>query len=169
MDSITLYKLMILYMLNKMESEMSNTQISDFFLNKEYTTYFTVQQVLDDMISDNYIRSSIYFNTSQYSLTPLGIDTLKLLDKNLSFAIKNDINEYIKTNKYEFKSTNSVTADYSINSSGDVTAHLRAMDGTTTLVDINIACVSETQAKNFCSKWRDESFNIYTNIIKSLS
>ena len=40
-DSTTLYKLMILYMLSKVNFPLSNTQLSSFMLDKQYTDYFT--------------------------------------------------------------------------------------------------------------------------------
>ena len=45
----TLYKLMILYMLNKVNFPLTNSQLTQFFLDKEYTTYFTLQQVLSEL------------------------------------------------------------------------------------------------------------------------
>ena len=47
----TLYKLMALYMLNKVNFPLTNSQLTQFFLDKEYTTYFTLQQVLSEQIS----------------------------------------------------------------------------------------------------------------------
>ena len=38
-SSFTLYKLIILYMLQNVNFPLSNTQISDFILEKEYTNY----------------------------------------------------------------------------------------------------------------------------------
>ena len=43
-DSTTLYKLMILYMLSKVNFPLSNTQLSSFMLDKQYTDYFTFQE-----------------------------------------------------------------------------------------------------------------------------
>ena len=45
-DPITLYKLMILYMLDHVNFPLTNSQLTDFFLDHEYTTYFTLQQAL---------------------------------------------------------------------------------------------------------------------------
>ena len=45
----TLYKLMILYMLDKVNFPLTNSQLSEFFLDKEYTTYFTLQSVLTEL------------------------------------------------------------------------------------------------------------------------
>ena len=46
-DPITLYKLMILYMLDHVNFQLTNSQLTDFFLDHEYTTYFTLLQALN--------------------------------------------------------------------------------------------------------------------------
>ena len=48
-DPITLYKLMILYMLDHVNFPLTNSQLTDFFLDHEYTTYFTLQQALNEL------------------------------------------------------------------------------------------------------------------------
>lgn len=45
-EPFTIYKLTILYMLSKAGFPLSNTQISNFFLEQEYTDYFRVQEVI---------------------------------------------------------------------------------------------------------------------------
>ena len=48
-SSFTLYKLIILYMLQNVNFPLSNTQISDFILEKEYTNYFHLQEALSEL------------------------------------------------------------------------------------------------------------------------
>ena len=43
-EPLTLYKLMILYLLKSINYPLTNNQLSAFFLDYEYTTYFTLQQ-----------------------------------------------------------------------------------------------------------------------------
>ena len=43
-DTLSLYKLIILKMLEQVEYPLTNSQITEFILDKEYTNYFTVQQ-----------------------------------------------------------------------------------------------------------------------------
>ena len=45
-DPLTLYKLIVLYMLNRVNFPMTNAQVSDYILEKEYTNYLTLQQVI---------------------------------------------------------------------------------------------------------------------------
>ena len=42
-ETFTLYKLIILYMLNKVDFPLTTSQISEFVLDKGYTTYFKLQ------------------------------------------------------------------------------------------------------------------------------
>ncbi|MDE6961360.1 MAG: DUF4364 family protein, partial [Lachnospiraceae bacterium] len=44
-DTLTLYKLIVLKMLSFLDHPLTNSQISEFILEKEYTNYFTLQQV----------------------------------------------------------------------------------------------------------------------------
>ena len=54
-EPFTIYKLTILYMLDKAGFPLSNTQISNFFLEKEYTDYFRVQEVIGDLVNADLI------------------------------------------------------------------------------------------------------------------
>ena len=49
-ETQTLYKLIILYMLDKVDFPLSNAQLSEFILEKEYTDYFTLQQVISELV-----------------------------------------------------------------------------------------------------------------------
>ena len=45
-ETYTLYKLIVLYMLDKVDFPLTTSQISEFILEKEYTTYFKLQETL---------------------------------------------------------------------------------------------------------------------------
>ena len=49
-EAFTLYKLIILYMLDKVDFPLTNSQISEFVLDKGYTDYFKLQQALSERI-----------------------------------------------------------------------------------------------------------------------
>ena len=48
-EAFTLYKLIILYMLDKVDFPLTNSQISEFVLDKGYTDYFKLQQALSEL------------------------------------------------------------------------------------------------------------------------
>ncbi len=55
-EPMTLYKLMNLYMLKQVNFPLTNAQLSSFFLDREYTTYFTLQQALNELLEAGLIR-----------------------------------------------------------------------------------------------------------------
>ena len=50
-EAFKLYKLIILYMLDKVDFPLTNSQISEFILNEGYTTYFKLQQARKQFIT----------------------------------------------------------------------------------------------------------------------
>ena len=51
-EPFTIYKLTILYMLDKAGFPLSNTQISNFFLEKEYTDHFRVPTITGQLTAN---------------------------------------------------------------------------------------------------------------------
>ena len=78
-EPFTIYKLTILYMLNKAGFPLSNTQISNFFLDQEYTDYFRVQEVLGDLVDTELIQARSTHSNTQYSITAAGKETLHIV------------------------------------------------------------------------------------------
>ena len=61
-EPLTLYKLIILYMLNRVNFKLTYSQISSFILEKEYTNYITLQQVISDLQDSALIQCSTLGN-----------------------------------------------------------------------------------------------------------
>lgn len=80
-SSFTLYKLIILYMLQNVNFPLSNTQISDFILEKEYTNYFHLQEALSELQDTKLIEIEKVRNTSYYHMTEEGQQDAFLLRK----------------------------------------------------------------------------------------
>ncbi len=55
-ETFTLYKLIVLYMLQKVDFPLTTAQISEFILDQGYTTYFTLQEALSEMVDSDLIQ-----------------------------------------------------------------------------------------------------------------
>ena len=75
-EGLTLYKLIILYMLRKVNFPLTNTQITSFMLEKNYTDYFHVQEALNDLVEAKLIVVEKIRNSSQCTATVDGEQTL---------------------------------------------------------------------------------------------
>ena len=71
----TVYKLIILYMLRNSSSPITNSEISEFILDREYTNYFHLQQALSELEETELIEKRTISNTSYYYLTEDGKNT----------------------------------------------------------------------------------------------
>ena len=111
-DTLTLYKLILLHILDKVSFPMSNGQLSEFMLDKEYTDYFTVQTALSELVEAHFIHMKTVRNTSLYSITDEGCKTLEFFGKKISSQIQEEIADYLKEHNYELRNELSVPADY---------------------------------------------------------
>ena len=167
-EPMTLYKLMILYMLKQVNFPLTNSQLSDFFLDHEYTTYFTLQQALNELLESGLIRMETLHNSSRYEITKEGEDTLGFFGKKISPAIIEDIDEYLKENRFRLRNEIGVVADYFKSTNQDYTVHCEVREGKSILIDLNIAVPDKEQAESMCSQWREKSQTIYAFVMKTL-
>ena len=80
-NTSTLYKMIILYMLKKVTFPLSNSQITNFLLDHEYTTYFHIQQTIHDLMDTHLILERKQGNSICYEITPEGQKTLLILKR----------------------------------------------------------------------------------------
>lgn len=167
-EPMTLYKLMILYMLKQVNFPLTNSQLSDFFLEHEYTTYFTLQQALNELLESGLVRKETLHNSSRYEITKEGEDTLGFFGKKISPAIIEDIDEYLKKNRFRLRNEVGVVADYFKSTNQDFTVHCEVREGKSILIDLNLSVPDKEQAENMCSQWREKSQVIYSFVMKTL-
>lgn len=77
-EPMTLYKLMNLYMLKQVNFPLSNAQLTSFFTEHEYTTYFTLQQALNELEEAGLIHKEASHSSTRYEITKEGEGNLKL-------------------------------------------------------------------------------------------
>ncbi len=167
-DSNTIYKLMILYMLNKLDSQLTNAQLFSFFIEKEYTDYFNIQQTLSELVDSGFVEMIVIRNTSYYSITSEGYESLTFFKNQIPKGALEDITTYLEEHKYTLKNEVGTIADYYKHTNGDYIAHCQIMEGKSLLYELNIAVPSEEEASKICSNWDGYSEDIYSTIMKTL-
>ena len=83
----TTYKLIILYMLQNSEGDLTNSQITDFILDRKYTNYFQLQQAVSELVEADLVEMSSQSNRTYYRLTEEGKNTLTLRKKSRNISI----------------------------------------------------------------------------------
>lgn len=167
-EPFTLYKLIVLYMLEKVDFPLSNTQISDFFLEKEYTNYFTVQQVMHDLIETDLIHTESTHSNTQYTITAAGKETLHFFHDKISAAIQNDILHYFDKHKVELKNENSVLSDYYKTTNNEYAARCQLKEHGNPMIDLTLTVHTKDQAEAICANWKDQTSAVYAYLMELL-
>ncbi|MCM1189892.1 MAG: DUF4364 family protein [bacterium] len=167
-DPLTLYKLIVLYMLNRVTFPMTTAQVSDFILEKDYTSFLTLQQVINELTDTGLILSETIRNRTHLSVTAEGRETLQFFQNRINSAIKEDIDTYFRENEYTLRNEVSVLGDYYKSTSGEYEAHLIAKDRGIRLVDITISVPDEATASSICDNWQKKNQSIYRYLTQEL-
>ena len=167
-ESITLYKLIVLYMLDRVNFPLTNTTITSFILETGYTDFATIQQVIGIIQDDDLINATSGRNNTSYTLTNKGREMLEYFGNKISDEIKKEVTAYLSKNKYELKQSANIVSEYYKNTNGDYTVHCCIKENNTPIIELDVAIPDEELADNMCGKWKDKSQTIYEFIMKNL-
>lgn len=167
-DPHTIYKLIILYMINRINTPLTRAQITDFILDREYTSYMNLQTVFAQLSESNMIEEKTIRNRTQLFLTEEGADTLHFFENRISPEIKKDIDMYLNEKSMSIKKEAAIKSDYYKGTDGEYKAHLVALEKKQVLVDITLSVPTEEIASSICSKWENKNQEIYQYLTEQL-
>ncbi len=163
-DIELIYKITLLSLLNKSKEPLSNEKITEFFQEFNYTDYFTVQKVINNLLDTDMIKGKSDHNMTTYKITSQGIDTQKLFKEKITPGIENDIKKFLRENGAEINEENSVKAIYDLTSSGDFLVHLAYEKDFIPIVNIELRVEKEEDAKSICNNWKERYLEMYFTI-----
>lgn len=163
-----IYKITILELLNRSGFPLSNSQITDFFLEGDLTDYFTAQQAISDDEDAGLIISTINHNNTTYSITDEGQKTLELFKDKITKALSKDINKYLNVNSITMKEENSYKASYFKADRGGFVVQLRITENDIPTMDLSFHVASKEQAETLCNNWKVKCQDVYDSILDIL-
>ena len=158
-EAFTLYKLIILYMLDKVDFPLTNSQISEFVLDKGYTDYFKLQQALSELADGGLILKESTHNRTLFHLTEDGKGTIHLFRDKISKPIQDDIDHFLQTKQYDLKNEVSVKADYMKNAGEEYHEPL---------IDLTLSVPTEKEAAAIALNWQKKNQVVYAWLMSQL-
>lgn len=163
-------KLIILHLLQKMGISLSNSEICQFLLEKNYMDYFSVQQYLSELETAGWLEKTREQNNTRYTLTDDGEEVMNYFINRISEEVKNEINTYVRENSKRIRAEYAVTANYFPELNGDFLVKCGLCDDTgITLMEVSVAVVSKKQAQNICRNWKKNVNKYYREFLSSLA
>ena len=167
-ESFKLYKLIVLYMLDKVDFPLTNSQVSEFILDEGYTTYFKLQQAISELAQSGFIREESTHSRTFYHLTEEGRETLHFFKNDISTAIQEDIDSFLKEKNYELKNEVSVKSDYYRNTNREYSIHCQVVEQGVPLIDLTVTAPTEKEAETIANNWQQKNEEIYAWIMGHL-
>ena len=86
-DPLTLYKLIVLYMLDRVTFPLTKAQVGDFILEREYTTFLTLQQIIAELIDTELIVARSHRNRTYLEITEEGRSSVSFFGNRINDSI----------------------------------------------------------------------------------
>lgn len=169
LEASTLYKLIVLYMLDKVDFPLTINQLSEFIIGKEYTNYFTLQQVIHELSESGLITINTIGTASYYQINNQGKETLGFFSNKISAPIIEELDAFLTENNYKFKSESAIMSDYYKSTNGDYIVHCQIKADSSPLIELNLSVSSQKIAEHMCMNWKNVSEDIYSYIIRQLN
>ena len=167
-DPLTLYKLIVLYMLNRVNFPLTKAQVGDFILGRDYTSFITLQQAISDLTDAQLVSAKSMRNRTHLIITDEGRETLSFFENRISDAIKEDVDAYLKENEIELREEVSIQATYDRQAGGEYVAELVAKEKGQELLRIRIAVPLEEMAASVCDNWQKKNQAVYKYLTDEL-
>ena len=163
-------KLMLLYLIDKMDLPLSSNQITLFAVADNQMELFLVQQYLAEMAQSGYLEKFQDSSATRYSITEEGMNALEFFEKQIPQETRAAINDYVIKNRKVAKKDYNVVAsqifDFSIN---EYLIRCGVYENDSMLMEVNLYVVSKEQAQFICNNWKENIQHLYANILSQLN
>lgn len=167
-EPLTLYKLIVLYMLDQVDFPLTTAQISDFILEQEYTNYMTLQQALSELAEAGLVHTQTVRNRTRLTNTPEGVETLRFFGNRISDAIREDISAYFAEHEIALRNEVNIQSDYYKSTTGEFEVRMIARDKDALLIDLTLSVPDKEMAQQMCDKWDKHNQEIYQYLMDRL-
>lgn len=155
-------------MLDRVKFPITTAQISNYILEKEYTNFLTLQQVISELTEANLINARTVNNRTHLQITEEGRETLYYFDNRINDTIKAEINNYFHDNEFDLREEVSVLGNYYKSTSGEYEAHLIAKERENNLVEIKLSVPTREVAESICDNWQKKNQEVYQELVRLL-
>lgn len=167
-QAFTFNKLVVLYILSRVTFPITVAQISDFVLDRNFTDFLTLQQVINELKDAGLITSETIRNRTYLAITDEGSETLRLFKTRISNIDRQEIDTYFKRNEFSLRNEIAVQGNYYKSISGGYDTHLVVNEGDTRLMEITMPIPTEEMASAACDNWQKKSLEIYQYLMGQL-
>ena len=166
-------KLLILYLINRMELSMSRAQITDFVISKDFMNHFLLEETLADMTDQGLLdftqENAQDVKTTRYTISNEGITSLEFFEEHIPKPVRKLIDQYVIENRGKVKRDYEVSATYFPNiEHNDFQVKCGVYEDRRVLLELSISVDTREQAKILQNNWHGDASGLYQRIMDAL-
>lgn len=157
-------KLVILHIIKRLSKSITNLQMVDLILEYTGIDYFTLQELLLELIEKKLIL--LVNEDKYYKITEEGDDMLSSLIHLIPDFLLKRINLKINAIQKKIEQKSIVFADYTPISEDSYLVECKISENDQILIHLKLNVPTKEQAINICNKWYENPSRYYTDIIQ---
>ena len=154
---LAIYKLIILYLLDKADGEIAMDRLSSFLLEKGYVNFVSLMQTYAEIEKSGLVRSRNSGDRCFYRITSDGRQTLRIFKADLGREITKQADDFLRSEGTVLRSEQSVRADCIPAENGMYNVILKVMERTDSVMEIRLQVPD-----------KEKNEKIYNSLIENL-
>ncbi len=164
-------KLLILYVLNTLDSGLTRIQLGDVLIRCLQMNYFDIQHYVDELVREDLVKDYDMEDDSQniLSISAAGRQVLEVFQEKIPPFDLEILSSYIRQNKDRILKDVEVNAYYDRISDDRYDVHLTLKENKQPLIHLTLMSPSIQVAEQVCRNWQENTDRIYASMISLLS
>lgn len=164
----TRQKLMLLFYLHRIDTEITRNQLFRIFAEQDWMDYFDFQSRLNELEEDALVAAIPCAFGQGYRVTPQGEQTLSMFLEELPFSLREKLAASASANREFVRSEAQFHARRTPMPDGGSLAVLRLLDKTSHILDISLRFPNAELAQAACDAWPQAAEEIYVSLLRAL-
>lgn len=157
-------KLLILFVLRRLPSEIDMEQLADLVLIDGGVGYFDYKECLAELMTTLQVQE----DNGMVKITAKGIRNEEILENDLPYSVRHKAEITLAPVAEEMRRSSMILANHE-EGEGGVTVYLSVSDGIGTILDVKILAADTEQAVIIENNFRKKAENYYNRFIEALT
>ena len=162
-------KLLLLYLIDKINIPVSAMQITKIILENKYINYFFLNKFLKELVQSGFLKATPDNERTIYEISENGKKTLEYFTPHIPQGIKSSIDKTIKSIRKNIKNEYLIKADFEPQSETEFIVKCSVSEDDFSLIGLEILVGTKRDAISICENWRKNSAVIYQDIIDAVT
>ena len=164
-EEVAQNKILLLYILKMSPNNLTNTELTEFILDKGYMNYFSLQQYLGELVDGRLIELIQNAEIKRYILLEKGEMSLDLFQNKIPVSVMQELMNEFKIQETDNIRETQVIGEFYPKENNQYSVNLKLVEHDETLFSLYFDVSSETQGEEICTLWKKNTESIYKSIL----